>query len=188
MILEPLVSTGLTSLSRPAQHLRQPSSRQLSSRQAVSRHILLGGGSILAALLLCSPRPAIAACSNTSPVTGETVNCTGTSTTPITANAAQNGITINLQNGAQLNSGGTRAIDLGGSAQINLLGNSQINADQSLDVFVVGDNSGLALSNTSSINATGFNGFGARFDGNNDIITLRDGASINAAGANGDGI
>jgi uncharacterized protein with beta-barrel porin domain len=148
----------------------------------------LGGGSILAALLLCSPRPAIAACNNTSPVTGETVNCTGTSTTPITANAAQNGITINLQDGAQLNSGGTRAIDLGGSAQINLLGNSQINADQSLDVFVVGDNSGLALSNTSSINATGFNGFGARFDGNNDIITLRDGASINAAGANGDGI
>lgn len=152
------------------------------------RQVLLGSGSILTALLLCLARPATAACSNTSPVNGETVDCTGASTTPITANAAQNGIIVNLQDGAQLNTGTSRAIDLAGSAQINLLGNSQINVDQSFDIFVTGINSGLAMGGSSSLNATGLNGEAARFDGNNAVVTLGDSASINTTGTNGDGI
>lgn len=148
---------------------------------------LLLGSTALICLGLSAPS-AFAACSTTSPTSGQTVTCAGTSTTPITANAGQNGIIVNLLDGSQLNTGSSRAIDLAGSAQINLLGNSQINADQSLDVFVVGNGSGLVLAGTSSINATGAGGGGARFDGDNSIVTLGDSASINAVGTNGDGV
>jgi uncharacterized protein with beta-barrel porin domain len=182
MYQESFVSNGLIQRSLSAQPIHPAANRGDLARKA-----LLGGGSILALLLLSSPSPAVAACSNTAPVNGETVDCTGTSTTPITANAAQNGITVNLQDGAQLNTGTSRAIDLGGSAQINLLGNSQINIDQSIAIFVVGNNSGLVMSGSAAINATGFNGEGIRFDGDSSILTFRDNASINTTGGNGNG-
>jgi uncharacterized protein with beta-barrel porin domain len=169
-----------------AERAKRPCNK--AARRAVGRQVLLGSGSILTVLLLCLSRPALAACSNTTPVSGETVDCTGASTTPITANAGQNGLTINLQNGAALNTGGSRAIDLGGSAQINLLGNSRIDNDQSIDIFVLGNSSGLLMAGSSSLNATGLNGEAAVFNGNSVIITLGDNASINTSGTNGNGI
>jgi uncharacterized protein with beta-barrel porin domain len=185
---ESSVSDRLPQHSFPAPHPLTDSSQANSSGAARARAALLGGASILAVLLLCSPAPALAACSNTAPVSGETVECTGASTTPITANGAQNGITVNLRDGAQLNSGVSDAINLGGSAHINLFGNSQIVGDSNTAIFVVGPNSGLTMSGNSTITGSGISANGIRFDGDNSVLTFNDNAAIITTGPNGDAI
>ena len=71
--------------------------RRTASRCLLSAAILAG----LAGLLM-RPQAVQAQClPTTSPTTGQTVNCSGTSTTPVVAGGGQTGITVNVLNGAQ---------------------------------------------------------------------------------------
>jgi hypothetical protein len=135
---------------------------------------------------------AFAACSNTAPVTGETVTCTGTSTTPVVGAPGQTGITVNIANGAQLNAGNNKAVRLQGGGQINLFGNGSLSttgaggsnhAASIVDPSAAGGSS-ITLNDNSTITTSGPNGDAARIAGDNASINLNLNSAITLNGAN----
>lgn len=78
----------------------------------------------LAILLPCEP--ALAACDNVNPVSGQTVTCTGSipnpSTTSITAAAASTNVTVNVQSGAELDVNGNNVILVRDGSTVTNLG------------------------------------------------------------------
>jgi uncharacterized protein with beta-barrel porin domain len=119
-------------------------------------------------------RPALAACSNTSPGAGETVTCTGTETTPIDA-GVNDTVTVNVLSGASITVGvDTIAILLNRDSSVTNLG--AITAGDAVALFSGGiffqDDNGFALNNGSIVagNAAGGQVFGIRSFGDNATI------------------
>src|SRR6516162_1997953 len=80
----------------------------------------------LSAWLLISSQAAEAECiPTTTPTTGQTVDCSGASSTPVEAGPGQTDITVNIRDGATLTTGGP-AISLFDGSSINLIGTGSI--------------------------------------------------------------
>src|SRR5688572_11345188 len=95
--------------------------RRIPLRKALMLSTALGAGFIC--ILSLEPRIARADCTpTTTPTTGETVTCTDTSTTAVSAQAGATDVTVNLMDGAVLNVTGSSAVTVRGSSAINLYG------------------------------------------------------------------
>lgn len=151
----------------------------------VSTAILAG----LATISLATIKPAHAACSNTAPVTGETVDCTGASSTLVQAGVGQTDVTLNILDGAQLDTGTTTAVFLHSNSTINLRGSGRITTigNNAFGGYIQGAGGTITLNLTSQIGTAGLNSPAAFINGNLATIDLAGHGSIVTTGDYSDG-
>jgi uncharacterized protein with beta-barrel porin domain len=152
------------------------------------KNLLLGSTTLVALSLVAGM--ANAACTTTTPTAGQSVDCTGTSTTSVVAGANQDNVTITLENGAHLNTAPT-AISINNDSTIHLLGSGTIYATGVLasGINAVGHDNKIDLNDTSYLHTKGDHGYGiyARH-GDNNIITLNGQAKILTIGNDAYGV
>jgi uncharacterized protein with beta-barrel porin domain len=156
---------------------------------AMMKNLLLGS-TALVCLSLAAVTAQAACAPTTTPTTGQSVDCTGTSTTPILAGANQNNITITLENGARLNTAAV-AIKVNGDNSIHLLGDAQINTtgNTSHGIYTVNDNNTIDLNGTSRITTAGSHAYGVALLGNRNSLTLNGTtANISTTGTAGNAV
>lgn len=140
---------------------------------------------VLALPLLCAA-PAAAGCSNVTPVSGETVSCSGASTTGVIAESANN-VTLNFASGASLTPASGASVDLGTGAQITLgagatVGNAAL---ANIDTILIGDGSTVTIAGS----LVGAGGVSALLGSNaipgfsHGVVTLQSGGAITVNGA-----
>jgi hypothetical protein len=154
------------------------------------KNVLLGSSALICLSLLNFS--AEAACTTTAPTTGQTVDCTGTSTTPVVVPTADTkNVTITLENGARLNTAAT-AVEIEGGNTIHLLGDAQINTtgDYHDGILSLNETNDIDLNGTAKITTTGQRSAGivsGRGEGKS-TVTLNGQAQIDTTGIGAHGI
>jgi uncharacterized protein with beta-barrel porin domain len=158
---------------------------RLSRKGALLLCTTLVGG--LATCALPAIRSVEAACTNTSPSSGETVNCDGSSTTPVVAASGTSNVTVNVNDGAQLVTSAT-AVRLQADSVVNLFGDASISTTTLNDhAVLVGDNSTITLNGSSGIDTQTVTSFGVFGNGDDIVLTLKDSSHIKTTGDDGHG-
>src|SRR5688572_28862397 len=160
--------------------------RRIRLRKALMLSTALGAGFIC--ILSLEPRIARADCApTTTPTTGETVTCTDTSTTAVTAQAGATNVTVNIMDGALLSITGSTAVTVGDSSTINLYGSASVSST-SEGLKLSGDAGTITLDDTSSVTTTGSGANAVRFEnGSNTLVnngTLSSNSAITVSGDN----
>jgi uncharacterized protein with beta-barrel porin domain len=147
------------------------------------KRVLLGSSALLC-LGLVAP-PAFAACTTTSPMTGQTVDCTGASSTEVFAGAGQTNITVNAQDGSNLTVPAGSSIALRDNSTINLLGNAVVSTSgvNSPNLVIFGNNGTVTLNGTSQARTTG-SGASTSIGmlGNGGRVVLNDNSMVSTVG------
>lgn len=147
--------------------------------------LCLGTALALSASILADP--ALAACSTTTPANGQTVDCTGASTTGVIADTAT-GVTVNVAAGATVIPPAGQAINLGSGAQINVAAGSTVGNNALDNTYAVRIGNGATVTVDGKIQGRGgITGPGTdpvtNFDGfSNALIIVRQGGEIVTSG------
>jgi uncharacterized protein with beta-barrel porin domain len=154
-------------------------------RSSRKGRLLLSSTLVAGGLTTCALpyiQSAEAACSNTSPVSGETVTCDGSSTTPVMAAAGTSNVTLNVSDGAELITS-AQAVLLRTESEVNLFGAASIKTTSSNDHNTqVESDSGITLNGTSSLITEENTSFGVFGDGDNIALVLNGSSHIDTAG------
>ena len=117
--------------------------------------------SALGVLVLLRLQPALAACDNSTPATGQTVTCSGTTspnptTTPVAATSGSTNVTVNVAAGAELDVSGDNGILVYSHSTVTNLGTIRVTGDTFDGISAQGTGAGQnVLTNRGLIVTTG---------------------------------
>src|SRR5262245_41731139 len=142
-------------------------------RRHVGRAGAFFGSVIFLFLLLLAAAPALADCQPASPVSGQTVTCSGTDNNGFQAGGGVNQLTVNVQTGATVNNIGGIAI---GVNDLNTVtNNGAVNAGDDGTGISAGNNNIVTNAATGTItlgDAVNANAFGIVVVDNNTVVNL----------------